>query len=120
MQEFKVIANNYAAEFGHSTGGIVTMSTRSGTNDLHGSLFESLRNDVFDARNFFAKTKPPIRLNQFGGTLGGPIIKDKTHFFGTWEQTRQLTSTPSSTPCRRWRTARATSPICATAPASRS
>jgi hypothetical protein len=92
MQEFRVIANNYSAEYGHSTGGIVTMSTRAGTNDLHGSLFESLRNNVFDARNFFAKAKPPIRLNQFGGALGGPVDKDKTHFFVTWEQTRQLTS----------------------------
>src|SRR5262245_34258682 len=92
MQEFKVIANNYSAEFGHSTGGVVTMSTRSGTNEFHGSLFESLRNDVFDARNFFASKKAPIRLNQFGGAIGGPIRKDKTHFFATWEQTRQTTS----------------------------
>jgi Carboxypeptidase regulatory-like domain/TonB-dependent Receptor Plug Domain len=91
MQEFKVIANNYSAEFGHSTGGVVTMSTRAGTNQFHGSLFESLRNDIFDARNFFAATKAPIRLNQFGGSIGGPIQKDKTHFFATWEQTRQTT-----------------------------
>jgi len=92
MQEFKVIANNYAAEYGHSTGGIVTMSTRSGTNQFRGSVFESLRNDIFDARNFFAAEKPAIRLNQFGGTFGGPIIKDKSHFFASWEQTRQRTS----------------------------
>ena len=92
MQEFKVITNNYSAEFGHSTGGIITMSTRSGTNQFRGTLFESLRNDALDARNFFAATKPVIRLNQFGGTLGGPIVKDKTHFFASWEQTRQRTS----------------------------
>jgi hypothetical protein len=92
MQEFKVIANNYSAEFGHSTGGVITMSTRSGTNDFHGSVFESLRNDALDARNFFAAGKTPIRLNQFGGTFGGPIAKDRTHFFATWEQTRQKTS----------------------------
>jgi hypothetical protein len=92
MQEFKVIANNYAAEYGHSTGGIVTMSTRSGTNRFRGSIFESLRNDALDARNFFAAEKPAIRLNQFGGTFGGPIIKDKSHFFASWEQTRQRTS----------------------------
>jgi len=91
MQEFKVIANNYSAEFGHSTGGVVTMSTRSGTNEFHGSIFESLRNDALDARNFFAAKKSPIRLNQFGGALGGPIRKDRTHFFATWEQTRQKT-----------------------------
>ena len=92
MQEFKVIANNYSAEFGHSTGGVVTMSTRSGTNQFHGSIFESLRNDALDARNFFAASKPPIRLNQFGGAFGGPIKKDRTHFFLSWEQTRQKTS----------------------------
>src|SRR3954454_19389189 len=92
MQEFKVIANNYSAEYGHSTGGIITMSTRSGTNQYHGSLFESLQNDVFNARNFFSARRAPVRLNQYGGTLGGPIQKDKTHFFVSWEQTRQLTS----------------------------
>jgi hypothetical protein len=92
MQEFRVIANNYAAEYGHSTGGIVTMSTRSGTNAFHGSIFESLQNDALNARNFFAKSRPQARLNQFGGTFGGPIQKDKTHFFVTWEQTRQLSS----------------------------
>jgi hypothetical protein len=92
MQEFRVISNNYAAEHGHSTGGIITLSTRSGTNDLHGSLFEYARNDAFDARNFFSAQKPPLRMHQFGGSLGGPIRKDKTHFFATWEQTRQLIS----------------------------
>ena len=68
MQEFRVIANNYSAEYGHSTGGIVTMSTRSGTNQYHGSLFESLQNDVFNARNFFAANQvagaaEPVRRN---------------------------------------------------------
>ena len=92
MQEFQVIANNYAAEFGHSTGGIVTMTTRSGTNTYHGSVFESLQNDMFNARNFFAAKRAPVRLNQYGGSFGGPIRKDKTHFFATWERTRQLTS----------------------------
>ena len=92
MQEFKVISNNYGAEFGHSTGGIVVMSTRSGTNQFHGTVFESLRDDALHARNFFASSKPPIHLNQFGGTFGGPIRKGKTFFFGSWERTRQLTS----------------------------
>jgi hypothetical protein len=92
MQEFRVIANNYSAEYGHSTGGIVTMSTRAGTNLYHGSLFESLQNTVLDARNFFAAKRAPVRLNQYGGTFGGPIRKDKTFFFVSWEQTRQLTS----------------------------
>ena len=92
MQEFKVITNNYAAEFGHSTGGVITMTTRAGTNAFRGSVFESLRNDALDARNFFAQSKPPIRLNQFGGTFGGPAMKDRTFFFATWERTRQLVS----------------------------
>lgn len=92
MQEFRVISNNYAAEFGHSAGGVVTLSTRSGTNQFHGSVFEFLRNSVLDARNFFASQRPPLRLNQYGGSFGGPIRKDKTHFFASWEQTRQLSS----------------------------
>jgi hypothetical protein len=96
MQEFKVVANNYSAEFGHSTGGIVSMSTRSGTNQYSGSLFESLQNNALNARNFFSAIRSPVRLNQYGGTLGGPIRKDKTHFFLTWEQTRQLTSSDTT------------------------
>lgn len=94
MQEFSVIANNYAAEHGHSTGGIIAMSTRSGTNQFRGSGFESLRNDALDAKNFFASVKPDVSLNQFGGTLGGPVTRGKTFFFGTWERTRQLVSDP--------------------------
>src|SRR5947208_12204944 len=92
MQEFKVIANNSSAEYGHSTGGIVSMATRSGTNQFHGSVFESLQNDIFNARNFFSAHRAPVKLNQYGGTIGGPIKKDRTHFFATWEETRQLTS----------------------------
>ncbi len=92
MQEFRVIANNYAAEYGHSTGGIVSMSTRSGGNDFHGTAFESYQNEALNARNFFATTKPPLDLNQFGGTLGGPVRRGTTYFFGSWERTRQLTS----------------------------
>ncbi len=59
---------------------------------FRGSVFESLRNDALDARNFFAQSKPPISLNQFGGTFGGPAVRDRTFFFGTWERTRQLVS----------------------------
>jgi hypothetical protein len=92
MQEFKVITNNYSAEFGHSTGGVIVMSTRSGSNDFRGTLFESFRNDALDATNFFAASKPPINLNQFGGTFGGPLRRGRTFFFGSWERTRQLTS----------------------------
>ena len=91
MQEFRVISNNYAAEHGHSTGGIITLSTKSGSNEYHGSVFEYLRNDALDARNFFSATKAPLRLNQFGGSFGGPVRKNKTHFFTSWEGTRQVT-----------------------------
>ncbi len=92
LEEFRIISNSYAAEYGHSTGGIVALSTRSGSNEVRGRLFEYLRNDALDARNFFSQTKPPLRLNQFGGAVGGPIRKDKTHFFLSWEQTRQTSS----------------------------
>lgn len=92
MQEFRVITNNYSAEYGHSTGGVVTMSTRSGTNRYAGSVFESLQNDALNAKNYFAAAKSPLRLNQFGGTLGGPVRRNRTFFFSSWERTRQLTS----------------------------
>lgn len=92
MEEFRVIANNYSAEYGHSAGGVITMTTRSGTNELHGSVFEFLRNNALDARNFFAKEKPPLSLNQFGAAVGGPIQRDKAHFFVSWERTQQVSS----------------------------
>lgn len=92
MQEFRVVSNNYSAEYGHSAGGVITLTTRSGGNNLHGSLFEFHRNNVLDARNFFATEKAPLRMNQFGFALGGPIRKDKTHYFVSWERTGQLSS----------------------------
>ncbi len=92
LEEFRVVSNNYGAEYGHSTGGIVLLTTRSGTNQYHGSVFEYLRNNALDARNFFAASTPPLRLNQFGGAVGGPIQKDKTHFFASWEGTKQTSS----------------------------
>src|SRR5262245_19265699 len=90
MQEFRVITNNYSAEFGHSTGGVVTMSTRSGTNAFHGTAFESFRNDALDGRNFFAATKPPINLNQFGGTVGGQEVRDRKFFLGVCVGARDM------------------------------
>ena len=93
MQEFRVIANNYSAEFGHSTGGIVTMSTRSGTNQYHGSLFESLQNNVFNARNSLPRRGRPIRLNQYGGSFGGPDPQGQDAFLRhLGADTGQLTS----------------------------
>lgn len=98
MQEFRVVSNNYSAEYGHSAGGVITLTTRSGTNDLHGSVFEFVRNSILDARNFFARERPPLRLNQYGFALGGPIQRDRTHFFASWERTGQTSSvTPLQT-----------------------
>jgi hypothetical protein len=95
VQEFRVDSSNYPAEYGTGTGGQVSFITKSGTNSLHGSAFEYLRNDAMDARNFFSgSTKDKLRLNQFGGSLGGPLIKDKLFVFGSFEGLRQRTATP--------------------------
>lgn len=93
LQEFKVQSNNYSAEFGRSGGGVVNIIMKQGTNRFHGTLWEFFRNDVLDANNWFnnraGKERPPLRFNKFGGTLGGPIIKDKTFFFVTYEGLRR-------------------------------
>ncbi|HYA23337.1 MAG TPA: TonB-dependent receptor [Terriglobales bacterium] len=92
ISEFRIITNNYDAEYGNYNGGQVNVVTKSGTNSFHGSGFEFLRNTAFDAKNYFSlptdKT-PVFRQNQFGGTLGGPIRKDKTFFFVDYQGTRQ-------------------------------
>jgi hypothetical protein len=86
VQEFRVDSNSYPAEYGTGTGGQVSVVTKSGGNKFHGSAFEYLRNDKFDSRNFFDRDfKSPLRLNQFGASLGGPIVKDKFFFFGSYE-----------------------------------
>ncbi|MGI8638385.1 MAG: carboxypeptidase regulatory-like domain-containing protein [Pyrinomonadaceae bacterium] len=88
VQEFRVESSNFPAEFGTGTGGQISLITKSGGNAFHGSLFEYFRNDKLDAANFFdniAGSKSPLRLNQFGGSLGGPIIKNKLFFFGSYE-----------------------------------
>jgi carboxypeptidase family protein/TonB-dependent receptor-like protein len=92
VQEFQVLISNYSSQFGRAAGGIVNAVTRSGTNEFHGSAFEFLRNSALDARNFFDRALPPFRRNQFGATLGGPIKKDKTFFFGAFEGLRQSLS----------------------------
>ncbi len=90
VREFQVLTSNYSSEFGGTSGGVVNMVTKSGTNDLHGSLFEFLRNSATDARNFFdIPNKPPFKRNQFGGSLGGRIRRDRTFFFGNYEGLRQ-------------------------------
>src|SRR6266550_4956379 len=81
MQEFKVEVNNFGAEFGHTAAGVVNAVTKSGANQFHGSVYEFLRNDKFDARGWGADALPPLRRNNFGGVIGGPIRKNKTFFF---------------------------------------
>jgi hypothetical protein len=88
LQEFSVQQNAYSAEF-HGAGATFNVTTKSGGNMFHGSLFEFLRNDAFDARNFFAARKEKLERNQFGGTLGGPVIKNKTFFFASYEGQRK-------------------------------
>ncbi|HTM48743.1 MAG TPA: TonB-dependent receptor [Bryobacteraceae bacterium] len=90
VSEFKVVTNNNSAEYGFRLGGMVIVSTKSGGNQLHGTLYEFLRNEKLDGANFFAvgRPKPPFRQNQFGGTAGGRIIRDRTFFFVSYEGTR--------------------------------
>jgi len=101
LEEFKILTNNYGAEFGGGGGSIVNIITKGGTNQSHGSLYEFFRNDVLDAGNFFATKKDKLRRNQFGGTFGGAIIKDRTFFFFNYEGFRlrqgqtQIATVPS-------------------------
>src|SRR2546426_6913139 len=92
IQEFSVLTSNYSAEYGKTSGGVVNAITRSGTNIFHGSAYEFLRNSALDARNFFedpTAPKAPFKRNQFGGAVGGPIIKNRTFFFADFEAIRQ-------------------------------
>ena len=89
VQEFKVDNSTYSAEYGRNSGAIVNIATRSGGNSFHGEAFEFIRNEALDARNFFDATKPAFKRNQFGGAIGGPIHKDHTFFFFTYEGVRQ-------------------------------
>src|SRR2546430_8655462 len=95
IKEFSVLASNYTAEYGRTSGGVINAITRSGSNSFHGSGYEFLRNDALDARNFFDRAKPPLRRNQFGGSAGGPIIKNKTFFFADYEGIRRSQGVPS-------------------------
>lgn len=96
IQEFKVETNNPSAEFGRFNGGVINLTTKSGTNEFHGSAFEFFRNEALNARNLFAPAtaanpgKPVFRRNQFGGVIGGPIIKNRSFFFADYQGTRQL------------------------------
>jgi hypothetical protein len=90
IEEFSVLTSNYSAEYGRTSGGVINAITRSGENRIHGDAYEFLRNSALDARNYFdGPTIPPFRRNQFGGAVGGPIIKDRTFFFADYEGLRQ-------------------------------
>jgi len=88
LQEMKVQTSLYSAEFGRTSGGVINFVTKSGTNEYHGSLFEFFRNQHMDARNFFAVTKPPYHQNQYGGSIGAPIRKNRVFYFADFEELR--------------------------------
>jgi outer membrane receptor protein involved in Fe transport len=97
LNQFRVQSHSDQAEFGGVSGGIVNIVSKSGTNEYHGTLYEFLRNDALDARGFFTAGKPPLRQNQFGATLGGHIIRDRTFFFFSYEGFRQINTSQSLT-----------------------
>jgi hypothetical protein len=92
LQEFRILTSSYAPEYGRNSGAQVLLVTRSGTNAFHGAVFDYFRNDKLDAADWFvdqaAQSKPPLRLNDFGGVFGGPVVRDKTFFFVSWEGQR--------------------------------
>ena len=102
ISEFRILTNTANAEFGHSAGSTTNIVTRSGTNEFHGSAWEFLRNDAFDASNAVSRTFEPLKRNQFGGVFGGPVRKEKTFFFGYYEGIRNrrgestLTAVPTA------------------------
>ena len=88
MQEFNVETDNLSAQYGIGAGAVVNMVTKSGTNEIHGDVFEFVRNGDFNARNFFAPTQDTLKRNQYGGAIGGPILKNKLFYFGTYQGTK--------------------------------
>src|SRR5688572_20478101 len=105
VEEFKVQSGTMSSEFGFTAGGAINLVTKSGTNDFHGTLYEFLRNDKLDARNTFATRRLPLRYNQFGGSIGGPVIKDRTFGFFNWEEYKLRSSSPriASVPLDEWK-----------------
>ena len=85
IQEFKVVTNSYSAEYGRSSAGVVSVALKSGTNSVNGAVYEFFRDAKFDAKDYFAAEKQPFRRDQFGGALGGPIVRNKTFVFGDVE-----------------------------------
>jgi Carboxypeptidase regulatory-like domain/TonB dependent receptor-like, beta-barrel len=101
IQEFKLEESSYGAQYGRAAGGVVIVTIKSGANAIHGSAFEYLRNDALDANDFFANrgglSRPPLRRNQYGGTFGGPIVKNRSFFFVSYQGERQTSSTSGVT-----------------------
>jgi hypothetical protein len=97
IQEFKVQTSTFSAEFGQTAGGVVNVSMKTGTNEIHGSLFEFFRNSRFDALPYFQPTgggRPAFLQNQFGATLGGPVQKNRTFYFVSWQSSREINAAP--------------------------
>jgi hypothetical protein len=97
IEEFKVQSGVISAEYGYTAGGVVNLVSRSGTSQFHGTAYEFLRNDAFDAQNYFANSafpKPELRYNQFGAALGGPIKRNRAFFFGNWEEYHEIQGQP--------------------------
>jgi hypothetical protein len=101
LGEFKVLTSLYSAEYGRNQGSVINVTTRSGTNALHGSVYEFLRNTKLNARPFFSPARQVNVQNQFGGNVGGPIVRDKTFFFAGWESSRQRNANGSGARYRR-------------------
>jgi Carboxypeptidase regulatory-like domain/TonB dependent receptor len=95
-QEFRIISNNFDARYGFSPGAVVTIQTKSGTNQIHGGVFEFLRNDKLNAADYFSHQVDTLKRNQFGGYIGGPIIKNKLFFFGNYQGTRSSSAASSN------------------------
>jgi hypothetical protein len=98
IEEFRIITNNFDAEYGNYSGGQINAITKSGTNSLHGEVFEFLRNDDLDARNYFSDIRGAFKQNQFGGTFGGPIAPNKVFFFVDYQGTRQIQGQVANVP----------------------
>jgi hypothetical protein len=90
ISEFRILTNNFDAEYGNYSGGVINVVTKSGANQVHGSAFEFLRNTVLDAKNFFSPERGVFQQNQFGGTVGGPVVKSKAFFFADYQGTRTV------------------------------
>jgi outer membrane receptor protein involved in Fe transport len=95
VEEFKILTNNYGAEYGRTSGGVINQVLRAGTNSFHGNLFEFFRNDDLNARNYFQSARTRFDRNIFGGTFGGPIRKDKTFFFVSYQGARRIEGQPA-------------------------